>query len=467
MSKSEKRQQATKVPEDFERCHPNAAGIDIGAKEIWVSVQPSRAEQSVRSFATFTNGLEELATWLLACGVDTVAMESTGVYWVPLYEILVDRGIDPFLVNTREVKCVPGRKSDVLDCQWLRRLHTHGLLRKSFRPGPEIVEIREYLRVRDSHVHCAADCVRRMQKALSLMNLQLHHVVSDVTGKTGMAILRDIVAGERDPKTLATHRDYRCASPADKIEAALTGNYRAEHIFALRHSLTLYDRYQDLISECDHVALERIQSLPQRAQGTEQPPRTAPLRQRKRRNHEATVDYASAMLPALGIDLTAVPGFSDLSAAGFLSEVGTDMTRWPTAAHFCSWLRTCPRTDITGGKVKSRSPMPTSSRANALLRMAALNAGRTNTDVGAFYRSIARRKGNGQAVVATANKLARIIYTMLRYGVSYQTQGAERWEEQRRERAICQLRKQADQLGYCLVQAEEKTPDTASAAAAS
>lgn len=452
MSKSKPTRRAPNGPEAFEVCHPNAAGIDIGSREIWVSVPPSRDAEPVRPFETFTTDLRELADWLSECHVDSVAMESTGVYWVPLYEILEERGFEVFLVNSYEVKAVPGRKSDVLDCQWLRRLHTHGLLRRSFRPSAEVVEFRQYLRLRQTHVEDAANCTRRIHKTLTLMNLQLHNVISDVTGMTGLAILRAIVAGERDPKVLAEHRDPRCRASAETIEASLTGNYQPEHLLALDHALHLYDLHQQLIAECDRAAQKCLLTL------VPQPALIPQPKARKRRPKEATVDYASPLGAALGVDLTTVPGFSDLSAATYIAEIGTDMSHWPTDRHFCSWLRLCPRTDITGGKPKSRRPLPTTSRATQILRMAAVNAGRTDTALGASYRSVARRKGRQQAVVATAHKLARITYAMIRNGASYEDLGAQQWEDQHRERALRRLHRQAERLGMTVHEATPEVP---------
>lgn len=434
-------------PESFEAIRANAAGIDIGSREIFVSVPPGRCDAPVQSFGVMTGDLHRLADFLTACGIDTVAMESTGVYWVPLYEILQEQGFDLWLVNSREVKAVPGRKSDVLDCQWLRRLHTHGLLRRSFRPGPEIVEFRQYQRQRNTLVRGAADNIRRMQKAMNLMNLQLHTVISSLTGKTGMAILRAVVEGERDPKVLAQHRDRRCKASVETFERAMTGNYQPEHLFALKQSLQLYDTYQDMIAECDAVATTLLDSLMSRAGIAP----AIPLGGRRTKGKGSTGDYADRLTQLVGVDVTAVPGFAEVSVAALIGEIGTDMNRWPTAGHFAAWLRVVPRADITGGRAKSSRTLPTTSRATEVFRMAAHNAGRTKTAIGAFYRHVAARKGKCVAVVATAHKLARIIYVMIRDQTEYLEVTDDQWDEKRRERQLRKLTKQAAALGLEVV----------------
>ncbi len=448
MARRKRRAKVVPPEEKFEIFRPDAAGVDVGSREIWVSVPPDRESEPVRVFGVTTPCLHAAADWLLECGIHSVAMESTGVYWVPLYEILEERGFEVWLVNSREAKSVPGRKSDVLDCQWIRRLHTYGLLRRSFRPTAEIVELRQYMRQRDTLVHSAGDQVRRMHKALTLMNIHFQTVISDITGKTGMAIIRDIVSGVRDPAVLASHRDPRCRASVETIEEALTGNYQPEHIFALKHALELYDLHQKLIGECDMAAACLLDTINEQAGREDRQP---PKKSRKRRPKEATVDYGSRLHALVGVDLTALPGLSDYSVATLVSEIGTDMTRWETASHFTSWLRVVPRTDITGGKAKSRRTLPRGNRASQILRMAALNAGRTRTAIGAFYRNFARRKGKAEAVVATAHKLARIIYAMIRNKTEFEDIGVSGWEQQRRERTLRNLKRRVKVLGFRLV----------------
>ncbi len=436
-------------------CHPNAGGIDIGAKSIYVAVAPNRAEAEVRAFGTMTKHLIELASWLEDCAVDTVAMEATGVYWIPLYEILEERGINVHVVNAHHVKTVPGRKSDVLDCQWLLRLHRFGLLQSSFRPTAEIVELREYLRQHHNHVKGAGSQVQRMQKALTLMNLQLHNVISDITGDTGMAIIRAVVAGEHDPKVLAEFRNHRCKASKPVIEASLTGNYRKEHLFTLRQALELYDHYQRLGNQCHNAADALLQSVNASPDAAHRPP--LPKKPKKRTKSTPPVDYRTSLYQLSGVDLTDVPGFSEYTAATLLSEIGTDMTRWPTVKHFTSWLRLTPRTTITGGKHKDRRKLPTTNRASEIFRRAALCASRTKTLIGAVYRRFAQRPDRAMhAIAATAHKLARIVYCMLKDGVPYQEQNIEEWNMQHRDRAIKALKKRAKAMGMELVELLEQ-----------
>jgi len=458
MSKAERgeRGRRAKFPtEALSITHPNAGGVDIGAREIWVSVPEERTEKPVRAFCTFTPDLEKLAHWLLECGVDTVAMEATGVYWVPLYEILQEHGIEVCLVNARHVKNVPGRKSDVMDCQWLRRLHAFGLLRASFRPDAEITVLRTYLRRRNTLVSQAADEVRRIHKSMTLMNLQIHHVLSDITGKTGLAILRGIVAGERRPSKLVEHRDPRCRADQAKMEAALTGNYQPDHLFTLRQALELWDVLQAQLRECDTAAADLLDRINPGIERPELPPK----RRKKRRAKVPHVDYREPLYALSGVDITDLPGFADNSAASLIAETGIDMSKWPTVEHFASWLRLVPRNDITGGRVKNRRTLPSSSRASQILRWAALSAGKTQTAIGAFYRNLAARKGKAVAVVATAHKLARIIYAMLKNGRPFEPQKLEDWELARRTRTLKSMRRRAKQFGFQLV----ACPDVAEA----
>jgi transposase len=428
--------------------NPNAAGIDIGAREHWVAVPPDRAEESVRGFSALTPGLHELAEWLVKCGVTTVAMESTGVYWVPLYEILEARGINVQLVNARHVRNVPGRKSDVLDCQWLLKLHTFGLLRGSFRPTAQIVALRAYLRQRDSLVDGASQQVQHMHKALTLMNVQLQTVVSDLTGKTGMAIVRAIVAGERDAKKLAGFRDGRCRASAETIAASLMGNFQPEHMLALKHALDLYDSHQRLIADCDNAANAVLVDLTRQIKD-ERPALGKSPKQRHKR--DPTVDYRSPAYLLTGVDLTAVPGISAYSAISLIAEIGTDMSKWQTERQFGSWLRLSPRANITGGRVTDARTMPGVSRAAELFRMAAVCAGKTATAIGAFYRRLALRRGTGRAIVATAYKIARIVYAMIKNGTTYSQLDEATYNEQQRQHAIKRLRRTAHSLGLELV----------------
>jgi transposase len=452
---TKKQRRRTKRVDEMPRCHPNAAGIDIGAREHWVAVPADRSSTPIRSFKTMTTDLHQLADWLLECGIDTVAMESTGVYWVPLYEMLEERGIDVFLVNARHVHNVPGRKSDVRDCQWLQELHTFGLLHRSFRPTAEIVELRTYMRQRQMLIEVACDYTRRMQKALDLMNIQLHKVISDITGQTGMAIIRALVDGTYDPLKLAQHRHYACKASTKQIAEALRGNYRPEHLFVLRQALELYDAHLAQLRLCD----EQIEKTVQALAALSQPPATPAPKPRKPSSKKAkqpTFEIRDPLYRLVGgVDLTQIQGVAPLTALNIIAEVGTDLSRWPTVKHFTSWLNLAPGTKISGGKRLSSRRPPVVNRVANLLRLAGLTAGRTQTALGAFHRRLAARVGKAKAVVATAHKIARIIYTLLRYGGSFQDPGAEAYEQRYRSRVISNLTRRARTLGYSLVPAAE------------
>jgi len=454
-SKKKKAQKAQVQLDSLAVVNPNASGIDIGSREHWVAVPPDRCELPVRCLSALTPGLHEMADWLIACGITTVAMESTGVYWVPLYEILEARGINVQLVNARHVRNVPGRKSDVLDCQWLLKLHTFGLLRGSFRPTAQIAALRAYLRQRDSLVDGASEEVQHMHKALTLMNVQLHTVISDITGDTGMAIIRAIVAGERDATKLATFRHYTCRANAEAIAASLMGNFQPEHMLALRQALDLYDSHQRLIAECDAAAKAVTEELSRHLKD-ERP--VLEGKAKKRHKRDPAVDYRSPAYLLTGVDLTAIPGISAYTAISIIAEIGTDMSKWATEKAFGSWLRLSPRANITGGRVIDARRMPGQSRATELFRTAAVCAGKTATAIGAFYRRTALRRGTGRAVVATAYKLARIVYAMLKSGTAFKALDASTYDEQQRQCAIKRLKRTARSLGLQIL---EPTPAAA------
>ena len=437
-------------PAALERLHPHAAGIDCGSAEHFVAVPPDRDATPVRSFPTFTGDLHRLADWLRACRVTHVAMEATGVYWIPIYEILETRGFQVILVNARHVKNLPGRKSDVSDCEWLRDLHILGLLRGSFRPADGIVALRGYLRHRTTLIECAGALVQRMQKALVQMNVQLPLVVSDITGVTGLRILRDIVAGHRDPQQLAQHRDYRCHASAAEIVAALTGNYRAEHVFVLQQNLELFDTYQQRLAACD-IAIEA--HLAQLAVTTAPPVSSLPDARRRQKPHgnEPRFDVRTPWHQLTGVDLSQIDGIGPYNALRLLSEIGTDMTRWPTDKHFTSWLTLAPQNKISGGRLLSSRTQPSANRAAAILRLAAMNLGRTQTALGAFYRRVAFRIGKAKAVTATARKLAVLVYRTLKDHLVYVDPGAAPYDAQDRTRVVRRLRLRAELLGFGLV----------------
>ena len=441
-------------PSLLDRINPHAAGLDCGSAEHFVAVPPDRDPSPVQSFKTFTSDLFRLADWLTACGVTSVAMEATGVYWIPVYEILEARGFEVLLVNARHFKNVPGRKSDVSDSEWLRELHTVGLLRGSFRPADGVVALRAYLRHRQTLVESAGTYIQRMQKALVQMNLQLPLVVSDITGVTGLRILRDIVAGQRDPQRLAEHRDHRCRASKPEIIAALTGNYRPEHLFVLTQNLELYDACQAQMAACDRAIEAHVQTLT----ATRTPPPTplpAPRVTKKPRDNEPRFEIRAPLHQLTGgVDLTQIDGIAPYTALKLISEIGTDMHRWPTEKHFTSWLTLAPKNKITGGRLISSRTQPSANRAAAILRMAAMSLGRTQTALGAFYRRMAARLDKPQANTATARKLAILVYRALKGELVYRDPGADAYDLQQRTRLVRRLRQRAATLGFSLVNRE-------------
>jgi len=425
----------------------NAAGIDIGSEEMYVAVPPDRAEESVRCFQTFTADLQHLADWLKACRVDTVAMESTGVYWIPLYEILEERGFQVCLVNARHLKNVSGRKTDVLDCQWIQQLHTYGLLSASFRPSEQVVAIRSLVRHREMLVQYRSAHIQHMQKALTQMNLRLTNVLSDITGVTGLKIIRAIVAGEHNPKVLAGSREPGCKKSEAEITKSLEGHYRREHLFALKQALELYDFYDQQLQACD----TELEAMYQQFDPPEDPGTPPPTpRQTKRRKNQAHFDLASALYRMSGVDLTQINGLDAMTAQKVLSEVGSDMSKWPTAKHFASWLHLCPNTKITGGKVIQTGVQPTQNRVSTALRIAAASLHHSDSALGAYFRRMRARQGAPSAITSTAHKLARIIYFMLKERKSYQDIGADYYDQQYRTRIIRNLNRQATKFGFRL-----------------
>ena len=434
--------------------HPHAAAIDIGATSHVAAVGPDRDPEPVRSFGTFTADLHRLADWFERCGVRTVAMESTGVYWIPVYEVLEQRGLAVVLVNARDAKHVPGRKTDVSDAEWLRRLHEYGLLRASFHPEAGIAALRDYLRQRERLLDYAASHIQHMQKALTQMNLQLHHVVADITGASGLRIIRAIVGGERDPAVLAALRDHRCKASVETIRQALVGNYREEHVFALAQALERYDVYLAKVAACD----ARIAAVLDRLQA-ERPVPTAPLPAPRHRTPNAFAFPARAALHRiLGVDLTRIHGLGPYLALKLVAECGTSLTAWPSAEHFTSWLCLAPSNKISGGKVLSSKTRRSNNRAAALLRLAAVAVGRTETALGAFYRRLSGRVGKAKAVTATARKIAVLFYNTVRHGMTYADPGASYYEERYRQRVLTNLRRRAKSLGYVLQVADPTAP---------
>jgi transposase len=437
----------------------NAAGIDISADEMVVAVPPDRDPEPVRVFGTFSPDLVALLTWLLACGIDTVALESTGVYWVPLYELLEQHGIIPYLVNARHVKSVPGRKSDWNDAQWLQKLHALGLLRASFRPDAEITALRTLVRYRAELIAHRAPHILHLQKALQQMNIQLERVLSDIMGTSGQAIIRAIVAGERDPVVLAQLRNPACKSSEETIAKALTGTWKDELLFVLTQALLLYDVYTAQIAVCDGELEQYLQRMEARsgevtAPLPDLPPAKTDSHSKNAPNFNARAHYARL----LGIDLVAVMGLSSSSVQTIISEIGTDMSRFPSEKHFGAWLGLAPRNDISGGKVLRSQTRKVANRAAQAFRQAAQSVSRSDSAIGAYYRAMRARKGPQQATVATAHKIARIVYHLLKYGEAYEAESADAYEQKRQERELRQLTRRAAKLGYTLAPVQEGQP---------
>lgn len=425
-----------KLPKHLQHINQYAAGINIGSRSHFVAVPEGIDEQPVREFSTFTGDLERLAEWLSACGVTTVAMESTGIYWIPVLEILESRRLEVKLGNARHVKNVPGRKSDVLDCQWLQQLHSYGLLRGAFLPVEQVCTLRAYVRQRATLVRSAASYIQRMQKALAQMNLQLHNVVTDITGMTGVRIIKAILGGERNPNILAAMRDRRCKNSESTIARSLKGSYRPEHLFSLCQAVELYEFYKSKIADCDRQILEQLRSFDvQDSQKNDGPP----------------ISVEKALQRMSGVDLTSINGIDTNTAIKILAEIGTDMSRWKTAKHFASWHGLSPGTKVSGGKVLSSATKPVANKAAAALRMAAFTLFNSKSALGAYLRRQRARLGAPKTITATAHKLARLVYAMLTHGTAYVDAGQEYYEERYRSRVVQNLKRKAQGLGFELV----------------
>jgi transposase len=425
----------------------NAAGIDIGAEEIYVAVPAGRDTQSVRTFGAFTEDLRAICQWLHSCNVETVAMEATGIYWIPLYEMLECEGFKVNLINARHIKNVSGRKSDVIDCQWIQQLHTYGLLQASFRPTDDICVLRSLVRHRDMLLKYRASHIQHMQKALEMMNLKLTNVISDITGVTGMEIIRAIIDGEHNPSILAQFRDGRCKKSKEEIAKSLEGNYRSEHLFVLQQAVELYDFYGEQIQVCDRQLEARYNQF----ELPEQPGTPAPeLHKPKRSKNHPSFELSQSLYRMTGVDLTQIDGIEALSVQTILTEVGTDMNKWPTVKHFTSWLGVSPNNKITGGEVKSRSTKKTKNRANTAFRRAAQSLSRSQSASGAFYRRIRSKHGAPVAITATAHRLARIFYFMLLRREPYRDIGADYYDKQHKAKSIRNLQRRAALLGLRL-----------------
>jgi transposase len=467
-SKHSHRKQRTHQPiniQDRPLLEPNAAGIDIGARELYVAVPPDRDAHPVRVFDTFTGDLNELADWLLACRITTVAMECTGVYWIPVAEMLEARGIRPCVVNARHMKNVPGRRTDWHECQWIQFLHSVGLLRAAFRPEAQVCALRAIMRHRGELVQMAAQHVQHMHKALTQMNLQIQHVISDMTGVTGLAIIDAILGGQRDPVELTKLRDPHIKARPEVIQKSLVGNWQPEHLFTLKQSRRLYTEYQQQLAECD-AEIERLVAEFQPRVDPEVKPlppdrkktRNHAKQRRKRAKKETSAppfDLRTEVYKLFGVDVTQIPGLEFLALLLF-SELGRDMTRWKTAACFISWLALCPDNDISGGRVLWRGRRKAHNRAGQLFRMAAYSLDRSATPLGDYLRRMKAKIGPQAAHTATAHKIAVIFYAMVKNQVEYDPTIWEKRDAQRRKRHTANLKRQAERLGYKLIPIEEK-----------
>jgi transposase len=446
--------------EDLSCVNPNAAGLDIGSAEIVVAVPPDRDEQPVRVFATFTPDLQALVEWLVACGIDTVVMESTGMFWVPIYELLEQRGIRPYLVNARHVKTVPGRKSDWNDAQWLQKLHALGLLRASFRPDAEIRTLRTLVRYRAELIERRAPHINHMIQALKHMNIQLSLVLTDITGKSGLAMLRAIVAGERDVQQLAQFRESSCKHSEAEIAKALTGTWDDAQLFILEQALEIFDYYTAKIVACDVKLEQQYQAMESRWEKDAPLPDLPPAKRDSKSKNALTFNARAQIARIIGVDLVAVMGLSAVTVQTILSEIGTEMDRFPTVKHFCSWLGLAPHNDISGGKVLRSRTMKVRNRANQAFRQAAQSVAQSDSSYGAYYRAMRARLGSKQAIVATAHKIARVVYHLLKTGEAFEEESGEAYEQKRRERELKHLARRAQKLGYTLAAVPATAPES-------
>jgi transposase len=438
--------------------HQNAAGIDIGSREHYVAVGPDRDPHPVRTFGCFTVELRRLAEWLQACGVQTVVMQSTGVYWVPVYDVLEQHGFDVWLVNARETRNLPGRKSDVQESQWLLKLHTYGLLRKSFRPTAEIRAVRACWRERSEYVQLAGSCIQRMQKALTEMHVQISTVLSDLSGVTGLKIIRAIVEGERNGMRLAAFRDPHVKASQEKIAQSLEGTWLPEQLAIRKRQLADWDHLQKQLAACDLDLQVMMQHMPAAEVPPTQPPEaTTGKRKRNRRKggksskNEPHFDLSAELKRVAGVDLTRIDGIKVNTVQTVITEAGVDMSKGPTEHPFASWVGFCPGNDVSGGKVLKKKTRKVVSRLATALRVAATTLRQSDSYLGAQFRRLRSRLGPPKAITAMAAKLARLMYRMLRYGEEYVDKGTAHYEEKYREQQIKFLTQKAAQQGFALV----------------
>jgi transposase len=436
--------------------HPDAAGIDVGNSEHYVAIAREKSAEPVQQFGCFTGDLQKLARFLKEHGICSVAMQSTGVYWIPLYDVLEDEGFEVYLVNARDTRNLPGRKSDVQESQWLLKLHTYGLLRNSFRPTSDIRTLRTYWRQRAELVQMASECVNRMQKCLTQMNLQLANVISDIMGQTGQKILRAILAGQRDAEQLADMRDYRIQATREQIVASLTGNWRPELLFALKQEMDRYDFCQRQIAECDLQIQPHLETLPSRPRAAARDgEQTAAPRKKNKKAQGNSPAFAldKELVRISGVDFTRIDGINVMTAQTIISEVGLDMTRWKTESHFASWLGLCPNNAVSGGKVLCRNTRKIVNRAATAFRIAASTLRLSDSYLGAQFRRFRVKLGAPKAITAMAHKLAVLFYRMLRLGEEYVDRGHSFYEERYRQQQVALLNRKAAQLGFSVVPA--------------
>jgi transposase len=438
---------------NLEVMHPDAAGIDIGNEVHYVAVPPNRSSEAVRRFGCTTAELRAMADWLKQCGIQTVAMQSTGVYWIAVFDILEEAGLEVYLVNARETKNLPGRKSDVQESQWLMKLHTYGLLRNSFRPPQEIRTLRTYWRQRNDLVRAAGRHIQRMQKALTQMNIQLANVLSDISGKSGQAIIKAILQGERDAGELAALCNGRVQASQEEVAGSLEGNWQDDLLFVLQQEQDGYEFCQTQMAECDRHLEQCLQQRADRSQGASLPVEKRKERRKKKKGNKPQFDLRTALFRMAGTDLTLMDSVDVMTAMTILSEVGWDMSKWKTEDHFVSWLRLCPDNRISGDKIIGKGRLPTNNRVTIALKMAASTLRTSQTYLGAQFRRLRTKLGSPVAIKAMAAKLARLIYRMLRFGMKYVDQGAEFYEAQHRKLQISHLKRKASQLGFQIIEA--------------
>ncbi len=430
--------------------NPDAAGIDIGGTFHFVAVPADRSETPVRRFGSFTKDLHDLAKWLKECQIKTVAMESTGIYWLQLFLVLEEYGFEVFLVNAQHVKNVSGRKTDVLDCQWIQQLHSYGLLSASFQPDDMIRTLRGYMRHRKNLTQAYSTQILHMQKAFEQLNIKLHNVITDITGKSGQLIIKEILAGERDPERLALLAAGRVKASKEEIVLSLEGNWKEEPLFELRQSYELYLIYKQKITECDIQIQKHMEELA----GENDVRKCQEIPRRVYSKNRLNFNASPYLKDLVGVDLTKIFGISELSAMEIISEVGVDMTKWPSERHFTSWLNLCPNNRISGGRLLKNKRIKSKNKAGQAFRMAAYALQRSDHYLGVFYRRMKSKGGAMFATKATARKLAIIFYRMVKSGSEFNPISVDEYERVYKDRKLVYLKKQASKLGLELIPAE-------------